>query len=63
MTGAQPGPTLRLWTTTRNAPAASIVAATRALVLGKLPPLGLARPTASAVMLATVSLALPKKAQ
>lgn len=63
MTGAQPGPSPGLWTTTRNAHAASIVAATPALVLGALSPLGLARPTASAVTLAPVSHVLPREAQ
>lgn len=62
MTDAQPGPSLGLLTTTRNAHAASIVAATPALVLRALSPLGLARPTASAATLALVSHVLPKEA-
>lgn len=63
MTGAQPGLSPGLWTTTRNAHAASIVAVTPALVLRALPPMGLARPTANAATLAPVSHVLPKEAQ
>nr|XP_004290064.2 PREDICTED: uncharacterized protein LOC101301153 [Fragaria vesca subsp. vesca] len=63
LAGAQPGLTLRLRRTTRNAHVGRIVAATRAVVLAKSSPLGLARPTASAATLATVSHALLKEAQ